>query len=191
MSIEETKAPVEKRTAKSAPETRAVKGNEEVGWTDDVLELLRDWRNRAYACQTGHFLDSERCRRWNYKLGIPVVVFSTVVGTTIFSAALESEGGSLKYLLGGISVLAGILGGLQTFLRFSESANKSALAGEWYASIRRDIDETLALPAELRDNPKKCLDAIRGQMNEAGQRTPELSESLWRSVAVQHSVKEP
>ena len=171
--------------------TEETSGREEAGWTDEAVDLLKDWRNRAYACQTAYFQDSERCRRWNYKLGIPVVVLSTVVGTTIFANELDAQGGSLRYFFGGISVLAAILASLQTFLRFAESANKCAVAGEWYASIRRDIDEMLALPPRLRGNPKKCLDSIRGQMNEAGQKTPELPQSLWIRVASQYNVNEP
>ncbi len=161
---------------------------EKTGWTTEAEDLLKDWRNRAYACQVAYFMESEQCRRWHYYLGIPVVISSAVVGTSIFVTDLETN---VRYATGAFSALAAILASLQTFLKFAEAANKSAVAGEWYSAIRRDIDQIMVLPAEFRGNPKKCLDGIRMQMDEAGVKTPELRERLWKKVAKAHNVNEP
>jgi hypothetical protein len=163
----------------------------ESAWTDEIEQLLRDWRNRAYACQTGYYIMADRFRRWNYLLGIPVVVFSSIVGTTIFASLKDDVGIPVRVTVGSISILAAVLASLQTFLRFAESASLHAGGGAWYSAIRRDIESTLALPRELRGDPKVCVDSIRKEMNKVAQKSPELNERLWASLAKRFSVNEP
>ncbi len=160
-------------------------GADPAAWTPKVEELLQDWRKRVYAAQTAYYDVAERYRRRNYLLGIPVIVVSSVVG----AAVLSDEGN--KSLIGSVSILGALLASLQTFLKFGENATLHGAAGDWFAAIRRDIDEVLALPPEMRGKPKSCLDAIRKEMNKAGQKSPELSERLWRRVARHFGVEEP
>jgi len=80
---------------------------------------------------------------------------------------------------------------LQTFLRFAERAAHHGTAGDWYSAIRRDIEQTLHLPVEVRGTPKECLDRIRKEMNRVAQDSPELSVRRWRREATRFAVKEP
>jgi len=152
-------------------------------------ELLQDWRTRVYAAQSAYYETAEQLHRQNYWLGIPVIVVSSVVGTAVF--ADWSKEGVLKWAVGSVSIAAAILASLQTFLKFGENATLHGAAADWFAAIRRDIDEVLALPAELRGHPKHCLDMIRQEINRAGQKSPELSERLWRRTARRFGVSEP
>jgi hypothetical protein len=163
-------------------------GADPAAWTPKMEELLQDWRKRAYAAQTAYYDVAEQFRRWNYRLGIPVVVVSSLVGTAVFADVGKS---SWKWVVGLVSILAAILASLQTFLKFGENATLHGAAADWFAAIRRDIDEVLALPPEMRGKPKSCLDSIRQEMNKAGQKSPELSERLWKRVARHYDVEEP
>ncbi|MFN2517260.1 MAG: hypothetical protein ABR556_13715, partial [Pyrinomonadaceae bacterium] len=60
----------------------------------------------------------------NYIVGVPAVIFSSVVGTTIF-AGLEKNSPKAP-LVALASILAAVLAGLQTFLRLSERAAQHA-----------------------------------------------------------------
>ena len=94
----------------AGPATNPPCNNEaSAGWTDRVDALLRDWRNRAYAAQTAYYKQAGRFRSANYALGIPVVIATTVVGTTIF-ADLDRDP---RMLTRALSVLAAILAKLQ------------------------------------------------------------------------------
>ena len=42
-----------------------------------------------------------------------------------------------------MSILAAVLASLQTFLKFGENATLHGAAADWFAAIRRDIEETL------------------------------------------------
>ena len=163
-------------------------GIEQIGWTPEVEELLCDWRRRVYAAQAAYYGEAERLRRRNYQLGIPVVIVSSLVGTAIFGNWADDQ--TYKWWVGGVSILAAVLASLQTFLKFGESATLHGAAADWFAAIRRDIEEMLALPLNLRGNPKECLDSIRQEMNKAGQKSPELRESVWMEVARRYEIEE-
>ena len=160
-----------------------------VPWTDDIEALLQEWRSRVYAAQAAYYQEAERLRHRNYQLGIPVVIVSSLVGTAVF-ADWGTEPG-YKWWVGSVSILAAILAGVQTFLKFGENATLHGAAADWFAAIRRDIEQLLALPRESREDAKSGLDKIRQEMNKAGQKAPELSERLWAKVASRFGVKEP
>ena len=80
-------------------------------WTPQVEHLLDDWRNRVYAAQAAHYSAADLFRLMNYVVGVPAVVFSSMVGTALF-AGLEKD--SPKTLLvASASILAAILAGLR------------------------------------------------------------------------------
>jgi hypothetical protein len=181
-----------------AAETRAEEGAamsedsrraaEQATWTPALDRLLQDWRKRVYAAQTAYYEIGERFRHLNYLLGIPVVIVSSLVGTAIFADISKVD--SHRWLIGSVSIVAGILSSLQTFLKFGENATLHGAAGDWFAAIRRDIEQLLALPAEMRGSPKECLDSIRQEMNKAGQKAPELGERLWKRYARRFGIEE-
>jgi FAD/FMN-containing dehydrogenase len=121
----------------------------------------------------------------NIRFGIPVVVLTTFVGTSVFATLQSDVHVSLRIGLGLISVLAAVLASLQTFLRFGERAEKHRSSAELWAALRREIDEMLALhPTYLasRGDPKQYLDDLRRRMDEIAQQSPELGEhGLWQT----------
>jgi hypothetical protein len=158
-------------------------------WTEHVEALLEDWRRRVYAAQSAHYASADRFRMLNYVVGVPAVIFSSVVGTALF-AGLEKDS-PRTWIIASTSILAAVLGALQTFLRFAERATLHATAADWYSAIRRDIEEILHLPVEDRGTPKDCLDEVRKEMNRAAQDSPELSARHWTREAKRFGVKEP
>jgi conflict system pore-forming effector with SLATT domain len=165
------------------------KGTEQAVWTPKIEQLLQDWRNRVYAAQAAYYQEAERLRRRQYQLGIPTVIVSSLVGTAVF-ADLDKVT-TLRWVVGSVSILAAVLASLQTFLKFGENATLHGVAADWFAAIRREIEELLVLPVDLRGNPKSCLDAIRQEINKAGQKSPELRETLWSRIARRFAVEEP
>lgn len=162
----------------------------EASWRPETEVLLQNWHHRVYAAQSAYYLEAERLRRWHLLLGIAVVVLSTIVGSSAF--AEKGMGYGLpSVLIGTMGSLAAILAGLQTFLKLSESAANHGMAADWYATIRREIEELQALPRHLRGNAQSTLDGVRQNMNKAGQAAPELSEYLWASMARRFGVDEP
>jgi hypothetical protein len=159
-------------------------------WNVQVAQLLEDWHKRCYAAQSAHYASADLCRLLNYLVGVPAVVFASIVGTAIF-AGLDKEPSTRTMMVASASILAAVLAGLQTFLRFSERAAKHATAADWYSAIRRDIEQILHLPVESRGKAKDCLDRVRKEMNRVAQDAPELSVRSWKREAKRFGVKEP
>ena len=158
-------------------------------WSEDSRALLADWHNRMYAAQTGHYERSDRFRRLHYWLGIPVVILTTLAGTTLF-ASLGKKVGPVGVVIALTTLLGGVLASIQTFLRLGESAANHGHAADWYAAIRRDIEQLQASPprtAQLRD---RALSRIRKEMNKCAQKSIELPQGEWIKLARRFHVKE-
>jgi hypothetical protein len=161
-------------------------------WTPETEQLLEDWHRRVYAAQSAYYVMAERLRRRHYWLGVPTVILSSVVGTTMFAQLGDTHvSTTVRVLAGAVSIGAAVLAGLQTFLKPSQAATEHGFAADWFAAIRRDIEELIALPSSQRGAPKACLDAVRKEIAKAGQKAPELDESLWGPSAERFGVKEP
>jgi hypothetical protein len=153
-----------------------------VPWTEPVLRLLRDWLLRATASQEAHYAIAGRLGRYNILFGIPVVAFATFVGTSVFATLQEDVDTTLRILVGIVSVLAAVLASLQTFLRFQERAEKHRTSAELWASIRREIDQMLALHPDYlaeRSDPKSYLDDLRRRLDEVSAQSPEIGDVDW------------
>jgi hypothetical protein len=158
-------------------------------WDADTERLLVDWRRRAAAAVTAHYRLAYRCRRRNVALGVPVVVLSSVVGTSLFATLNETSVDSdVRLTIGVVSVAAAVLASLQTFLRFAERAERHVIAADWYSAVRRGVDEALALPPVARKPPAEYLPTIRKEMSKIGQQAPEIPAPLWSRVAAEHGV---
>ena len=154
-----------------------------VPWTRPVLALLSNWQHRAAVTQEAHYARSTRLATFNVWLGVPVVALTTFVATSVFATLTEDVRIELRIFVGTISALAAVLASLQTFLRFQERAEKHRASAELWASIRREIDEMLALHPEYlaeRSDPKRYLDDLRRRMDEVSAQSLEIGDRYLR-----------
>ncbi|MBW3668966.1 MAG: SLATT domain-containing protein [Actinobacteria bacterium] len=161
------------------------------GWTKETEALLREWATRTAIAKTAHFQLVELFRRRYTELGVPVVVLSSIVGTGLFATLSEDAvSRPLRALAGVISVLAAVVAGLQTFLRYGERAEKHMVAADWYAAVNRRINQLLALPPDQRPEAAKCLDDVRKEMARIGQQSPEIGQKRWDQIAADFGLAE-
>jgi len=163
-------------------------------WSPEQQSLLGEWHRRVWASQSTHYSMASRLRARNLWLGMPVVVLSTLVGTSLFATLSNSHNAvapQLRLVVGCISVLAAVLAALQTFLRFSARSEQNTLAADWYSSLRRDIEEVMATPPPQRDRPVPTLDRLRKEMNKIGSQSPMIGERVWLGCAELYGVSEP
>ncbi len=67
-------------------------------WDDSVEDLYASWHRRVAAAEHGHRLMADRLRRRYLLLGIPVVVLTTLVGTSAFASISKAQGNSIQGL---------------------------------------------------------------------------------------------
>lgn len=115
-------------------------------------ELLNKWRIRSKIFEEAHYRSATNCRIFNYCLGIPLVVFTTIIGTEMFAhfrdivdKGLDQNGyGWHFYIVSSLTILAPILAGLQTFLRFPERAAHHKAAAVSYGLLKRTLEKTIS-----------------------------------------------
>ena len=180
----EEEAPVGRKSSGQATAADAVRWNA-------VEDLVEDWRRRAWAAQFGHYEVAGTSRRRNVALGVPVVIFSAVVGTSLFATLSQANLPlPLRITVGAVSLLAAVMAAIQNFFAFAQLADRHVLAADWYASIRRRIEMIQALPPEARGDPIKFLNGVRKEMNTVGSQFPELTPRVWMAFAERFGVRD-
>jgi hypothetical protein len=160
-----------------------------VVWSPSLERLYEAWHRRVAAAEHGHRLMADRLRRRYFLLGIPVVIFTTLVGTGAFASMQNASANSITtenadsdtvlLIVGGISVLAAVLSSLQTFLRYATRAEGHRIAALRYETLRREMAETLALEPDARGQADRMLDNARSRMDRYAKESPTIGERMW------------
>lgn len=127
-------------------------------------DVLDEWYRRVAVTQVAHYLSADHFGARRYWLGIPAIVLSTLVGTSVFATIQKQPELWLQIVVGLASVAAALLASLQTFLGYSERAEKHRLAGAKYGALGRTLEQLRAsetLPStEVIDGVRKRLDDL-------------------------------
>ena len=142
-------------------------------------ELLEIWYRRLRESQFCHYESAKALERMNCWLGIPSVILSTVIGTSIFATLNESVNIRVQILLGLVSVVAAVLTGLQTFLRFSERSEKHRAVAARYGALRREIEEITLGEDRI---PRELIAPLRESMDRLAEEAPNVSEGVWKKT---------
>ena len=118
---------------------------------DTKNKMLKDWYDRVGITQKAHQYSVERFERRGHMLGIPTIVLTAIVGTSIFAAIGESVDIRLQIVAGLISVTAAVLASLQTFLGYAERTEKHRIAAAKYGALGREL-EAMRVSSELAND---------------------------------------
>ena len=141
--------------------------------------LMETWYKRAEACHKCHFLASHRYSKYNHMIGIPTILFTTIVGTTVFaSLSTESRLVIATVVIGSVSMVAAILSSLQTFLGFSERADRHRDAGVKYGATGRKM-ELLLNENSLPDGPGAA--ALKKELDDLAASSPKIPLDILKS----------
>lgn len=105
-----------------------------------LSDVLTVWYQRVSATQHAHYLSADHFARKSYWLGIPIIALTTLVGTSVFATLQKQPELWLQIAVGLASVLAAVLASLQTFLGYSERAEKHRVAGAKYGALGRELE---------------------------------------------------
>ena len=155
------------------------------------MELLRDWERRAAASSETHYHIATWLSKANTRLGVPVVVLTTFIGTSVFATLEENVAVEFRIAVGFLSAAAAVLASLQTFLRFGERSEKHRVSAERWAAIRREIAEMVALhPTYLasRGDPKSYLDDLRTRLDKSSSESPEMGDPHWQRAQERYGL---
>jgi hypothetical protein len=162
-------------------------------WGGEDLALLEEWGARVTAAQHAHYYMMSRLRILNTWLGVPVVMLTAVVGTSLFATltrATDKTSPVLRATLGAISVAAAILSALQTFFKFGERAEKHAIAADWFSALRREIEQYTSIHP-TSGPPAEVVGDLRKEINKVVQNSPAIGERVWHRFAKRYGAREP
>jgi hypothetical protein len=144
-----------------------------------IQEVLADWYQRVAATQRAHYRSADHFSRKSYWLGIPVIVLSTLVGTSVFATLQKQPGPELQIAVGLASVLAAVLASLQTFLGYSARAEKHRVAGAKYGGLGRELE---ALRASDRPVSDGVVTELRKRLDTLALESPNNPISIYRKA---------
>jgi hypothetical protein len=152
-------------------------------WDDQLEELLQSWHRRVAAAEAGHRVMADRMRRRYLMLGVPVVILTTIVGTSVFASIQDAKVATwIRVVVGSVSLLAAVISSLQTFLRYGMRAEGHRVAAIRYETLRRDMAAVLAIPRASRTEPLRQLDGVRNRMDRYAKESPTIGEREWNRL---------
>jgi hypothetical protein len=150
---------------------------------DDIIDQANHYRKVVRRTARAHYKAVDRARKGNLMLGVPVVVTTTVVGTSIFATLDSQPDATVKIIAGTVSLLAATFAALQTFFGFAERAEKHKIAGANYGCVRRDLELFMLKYASMsEDTRREAIDEL-GQINarlaQLAQESPDISPRAY------------
>ncbi len=150
----------------------------------NISELIGHWRLRVHRMQIAHYDSEAYFSRLHLYLGVPVIGLSTIVGTSVFASLRETAqmDPTLQITVGLFSVTAAVLSGLQTFLGYSERAEKHRLGGARFAGLKTRIELIASSPPKTEDDLNQALAAFQLSWSELSEETPGVPPRIWHRV---------
>lgn len=151
----------------------------------DIRELLREWQVGVRIFHIAHSKGASYYSRMHMKLGIPVIVVTALVGTTVFATLGSSTLLFIQIGVGLLSVTAAVLASLQTFLGYGERSERHKLAAFKYGVLRRNIE--LFIATAPPDDAKLCSFAedFKTKWDMADNESPAIPQRFYDSAAKQ------
>lgn len=143
--------------------------------------IVSDWFRRARESQHVHYACGDHFSRRHVWFGVPTIALTTIVGTAVFASLATEAGVALKILVGMTSIVAAVLASLQTFLRYSDRAEKHKTAAAGYSAVRRRLELLTTFPPETADQWRESLEDIRVELDELAQTVPEVPEKIHKA----------
>lgn len=155
----------------------------------NTVELLRGWLLHAHKGRDRHDVAARRYEARRTGLGVPTIVLTAAVGTSLFASLGREPAVWAQVLVGLLSVAAAALSALQTFFDYPGRAERHRLAGTKYKAIIRELEETRATRDSTPD--REYLDRLRERLDALEQDTPVVAPRIFDAVERRyaHGVK--
>jgi hypothetical protein len=173
----------------AAPTTEAVSQLITTDKRSDIIKMADEFQNHLAVGGTAHYIAADRRSRQYTGLGLPVVVITSIVGTSVFATIENNPEVGWKILVGIVSLLAAVLSAAQTLFRFSERAQEHKSAGAAYARLRREV-QLFKLKYPKGDGDRSAalreLAQINDRIGDLAESSPQLDYRFREKVHKKH-----
>ena len=126
------------------------------GWTPEVEQLMAEWADKAACYRWMHEKTERDFNTYNQYFTIPVIILSTLTGTANFglsSMVPDPEDQKMaQAIIGGVSLLTGIITTVANFLRYAQGSEANRTAGISWGKFQRLIAIELSLNPDERSD---------------------------------------
>jgi hypothetical protein len=147
---------------------------------ESLDQLLSGWLIHSHKARDRHDLASRTYARGQYALGIPALVVSTIVGTSLFSALASKEVPGLW--VGLLSIAAAVLTAVQTFMDFGGRSDKHRIAAVKYKASIRAIEYLLMRLSKSDAVTDEELLDLRTQLDNLEESAPVVMPKIYDAV---------
>jgi hypothetical protein len=144
--------------------------------------LLETWYTRVRRAQVGHFQSAVRCERQHLWIGLPAVILSTVVGSSVFASLQKGASVEMGFLVAFLSILAAILASVQTFLRHTERAERHRLAGTAFGALKKELELKRVIPPKTPEDQEKYMTDFLERWNRLVENSPTTDETIFQKM---------
>jgi hypothetical protein len=153
------------------------------GWTKPQEELMATWGDIAACYRWMHDKSDKKFTHLNMGMSIPIIILSTLTGTANFGIdSIVGENQVLKkyasFVIGSVSLIAGILGTLSNFLRFAQLQESHRVAGVSWGKFQRLIAVELALHPNDRADCMDFLKICRAELDRLIEQSPPIPTGI-------------
>jgi hypothetical protein len=145
-------------------------------------DLIITWGKKVRATAKAHCQASVRDERNNLWLGVPVVVLTTIVGTSVFATLQKQPHVAIQILIGLTSLLAAVLASLQTFLQFSQRSVKHREAAVKFEALQKQLEQLTVFPIEDEEQLGEKLAEFRTLYQDLSMSSPNVQERIWTAA---------
>lgn len=146
-------------------------------WTHQEEELLAAWAERASGYRWLHDRTSKHYDKYNKFLEIPVSILSYLSGGAILSGSMGQDN-TVRFFIGTISILGGVLTNLQTALRWKELSEKHRLVGNLFSAYHRGVTAELSLDPGFRTPPIDYIKQKRTEFDRLIEQSPPIPPQI-------------
>lgn len=142
-------------------------------------ELLEGWHQALRILHRGNFMAAKHYSRLNIVLGVPVVIITSIAGSTMFATSGETDAELLQYAAAALALLATVLSSLQTFLSYGEQAARHKEAAVKYGVLRTEIQVMLTSDIAGMSDLDVRIEALRKQWAAIDAEAPTLPHKIY------------
>jgi len=150
------------------------------GWSYEHDELLSVWCDKAGCYTWMHDATQRKFKSINMKLGIPIIVLSTISGTANFGISTIFPPG-FNYgnaVIGTLSLITGVLSTVSNFLGYAQSEEAHRIASIQWAKFRRSIETELALNPMERTDASEFIKHSRNELDRLMEQNPIIPQEI-------------
>jgi hypothetical protein len=148
------------------------------GWTKEQERLMAEWSDIALCYRWLHDRSEKHFHSKTIWINLPVIILSTLGGTASFGVqsifSTESSKQLASFVIGGISLTAGLLTTIGNYLRYAQLEESNRVASIAWGKFQRLIAVEIALHPNERIDSLDFLKICRADLDRLIEQSPPI-----------------